>query len=507
MASGGSLFASLTKGISFVDREGSKKGSSSASKAEVDASLLEMSEKAIRRKFRIFTQDSPALIRTFDQLSNCDAPAELISTVQTIIRDNLGWASPTAIQMASMPCIMPNATLKTPFDTIASAETGSGKTGAFLVPVILGLGAKDDTFAPGRPRACILAPTRELADQTARVLDTFISNGVGLTSISLKTDKDVARLTKEGCDVLVCTPYRLGYLIKESKVDLTGLSYLVLDEADRLLDRQFLEETDVIIGAAHGIKVDSKEEQTLRPELTVVLFSATISPAVESVIKRFTRAAINIKVGVHSEANARVKQELKYTGTEQDKLFTLRQLTSTLEPPVLVFTQSKDRSVELSQQITSWGVQSAAFHSDLPQRMRDRAMSRMSNGDVWCLVTTDLMARGIDFEGVKSVVNYDFPTSGVAYIHRIGRTGRSVEGKAVTLFTDQDSKYLKPVTNVMKASGCTIPPWMDSVQSARKDEVKRLVRAPLERDPIVRKRGRGNRRMKRRKERSEKPKE
>ncbi|KAG9393719.1 DEAD/DEAH box helicase [Carpediemonas membranifera] len=486
------LFAKLTQGIKLQEPVKEVKKIKEADEPLAPPETTKLStRKAFLKQHRISTTGYPAnrnFLHSFADIPATETTALAVASIQHTLAETLEWETPSAIQIAAIPCLMP----PNPVDVIASAETGSGKTGAFVIPMLIGLGPSH--CVPGTPRALVVSPTRELANQTAKVIQTFIDGGVDLRMITLAEKKDERRLQKEGCDILIVTPNHLVHLMGDegNNVTLTSLRYFILDEADRLLDQQFFEVTERLLAAAHGR--DKDPEKDLRDDLSLVLFSATlaVTNAVKDVLDRISRASVVIKIGTNSEANRRIKQELVYAGLETQKLAALRTVLRRVKLPALIFTQSKDRAVDLQVQVTGAGVKAAAFHGDLPQRMRDRAMREMQTGKIWALITTDVMARGIDFDGIKSVINYDFPQSPAAYIHRIGRTGRSAdseqEASAITLITDEDRPYLQIVRNVMKSSGCHVPEWMYQVKGARRDEVKRLQKVPLDRGDIDKRR-------------------
>jgi ATP-dependent RNA helicase DDX52/ROK1 len=198
---------------------------------------------------------------------------------------------------------------------------------------------------------------------------------------------------------------------------------------------------------------------------------------------------VEIFVGLQNAGAETIDQKLMFVGQEQGKMVALRQLIQAGEivPPTLVFTQSKERCKELYAELVYEGVRVDCIHAERTQAQRDLTVQKFRSGEVWVLVCTDLMGRGIDFKGVNCVINYDFPTSAVSYIHRIGRTGRARRrGKAITFFTIDDIEYLRSIANIVRINGCEVPEWMLKLKKTTKNDRKRLEKAPPNRAPIRR---------------------
>ncbi|KAJ1550372.1 RNA-dependent ATPase rok1, partial [Cladochytrium tenue] len=252
-------------------------------------------------------------------------------------------------------------------------------------------------------------------------------------------------------DVLISTPLRLVYAIKIQAVRLDKVEHMVLDEADKLLEIGFLDQIDEIMAAC---PVDG---------LRRYLFSATMPSSVERLAKTFLVDPVRVVIGHTNAATATIRQRLAFVSDEAGKLIELRQMVrrGELRPPALVFVQSVERARELFRELVYDGLNVDVVHADRPRAQRDAAVEAFRAGKTWVLVATDLLARGVDFKGVEVVVNYDFPQSAQAYVHRIGRTGRAGRpGDAVTFFTRADAEYLRIVVNVMRESGCDVPEWM-----------------------------------------------
>ena len=248
-------------------------------------------------------------------------------------------------------------------------------------------------------------------------------------------------------------------------------SGLQLDEGDKLLEasnEKFMEQVDAIIDACGprdslATKMQKKEEEKTKKKskkkqaeeaaayrVQRCLFSATMPDQVEELARSFLIDPLRITVGQRSGAAATIKQELKYVGREGGKLLAMRQLLMDgLRPPILVFVQSKDRASELLEELRLRGWKADAIHAGLSQEARDLAMKRVRLGELWALVCTEVLARGIDLKHIHTVVNYDFPQTMTSYVHRIGRTGRAGrEGRAITFFTDDDKEQIRSVAQV-----------------------------------------------------------
>ena len=260
------------------------------------------------------------------------------------------------------------------------------------------------------------------------------------------------------CDILITTPLRLVHIIRQELVDLSRVHLLVLDEADRLLELGFLDQIDEIFAALKG-----------STRLQRALFSATVPVAVEELASTFLNDPIEVVVGDRIAPTSSVTQKLLFVGQEEGKILAVRQmLKQGVKPPVLIFVDSIERAKSLFTEMVYDGINVDVIHSDKTQVQRENVIKNFRLGKIWVLIATDLLARGIDFKGVNSVINYDFPHSTISYIHRIGRTGRAGRsGQAITFFTREDAAHLRTIASVMKRSGCDVPEWMLSLDPKR----------------------------------------
>eukprot|EP00439_Symbiodinium_sp_Y106_P039169 s1418_g4.t2 len=342
---------------------------------------------------------------------------------------------------------------------LASAPTGSGKTIAFLGPILALLAKPGKEFA----RALVVDPSRELAKQT---LDEFAKltsgrkwNGRLVDKLSGDKAGNIKRL-----DVAVATPLRLVQLLRDNRISLDSTKHLVFDEADKLLDLGFAPQVDELLTFC------PKEKGRL---MQTMMFSATLPPVVVDLAGSILTSPLRISIGDVNAAAPDVEQKLLFITSEDGKLFSFRQLLQDgeVKPPALVFVQSKERAKELFGELVYDGIFVDAIHADRTKLQRDNTVKAFRTGKLWVLICTDLMARGVDFKGVETVINYDFPQSAATYIHRIGRTGRAGRnGKAITMFTIEDFESLRSIVGVMRQSGCEVPEWMLRLKARPKKE-------------------------------------
>lgn len=415
-------------------------------------------------------------------------------------------------------------------DLLTVAPTGSGKTLAFLVPLLhqLQMARRGNAASQRHTASIILAPTKELAGQIVNEGRKLAQNiGIKITQMrkgmrfgrsvagdgSPEDDEETKAVSTVKADVVVATPGVLHTALSDGSDSLASLTvrYFILDEADVLLDPLFREQTLTIWNKLSN------------PVLRVSLWSATMGSNIEELVQSTLSARykslsretghvveqaplIRLVVGLKDSAVPNVEHKLTYAASEQGKLMGLRQLlrpgTSSTEagpvlrPPFLVFTQTIERAVALHGELLydipaeAGGISRiAVLHSDLSDTARDDVMTRFRRGEIWVLITTDLLSRGVDFLGVNGVVNYDIPTSSAAYVHRIGRTGRAgrTGGVAVTLYSKEDIPYLKHIANIVtvarKQKGDQAPTdqWLlDALPTLSKNEKKDLRRRGIE---------------------------
>ena len=333
---------------------------------------------------------------------------------QTLIRDidRIGWTQPTPIQAQAIPPVMEGR------DIIASAQTGTGKTGAFVLPMV-------HNFAGGKGlRGLILAPTRELAVQ---IQESFEELGRGSHVISIPVYGGVGiepqvEGVRKNPDVLVATPGRLIDLMMRRVVKLGNLKMLVLDEADRMLDMGFMPQIRRILHAC------PKDRQTL-------LFSATIPDGLERLIHGELRNPVHVNIALRASTAEKADQRIMVCdGFEKQPV--LLKILEEEEGTVLIFTRTRIRAERLGRTLKQIGYKVARMHSMRTQAQREQALEGFKNGKYRILVATDIAARGIDVANISHVVNFDIPQNADDYVHRIGRTARAeASGRATTIVT------------------------------------------------------------------------
>lgn len=359
----------------------------------------------------------------------------------------LGFKEPTPIQRQAIPVLLSGR------ECFSCAPTGSGKTLAFVCPMLMKL---KDPSKEGI-RAIILCPTRELASQTTRECKKLAKGKKFRIKLMTKEVVRNADFSSFSCDVLISTPLRLRLSIRKKKIDLSRVEYLVLDESDKLFELGLLKQIDTIVKACSN------------PSIVRSLFSATLPDFVEDLARSVMHDAVRVIVGRKNTASETVKQKLVFAGSEEGKILALRQsFSESLNPPVLIFVQSKERAKDLYGELAFENIRVNVIHSDLTQMERENVVDDFRAGKTWVLIATDVIARGMDFKGVNCVINYDFPDSAAAYIHRIGRSGRAGRsGEAITFYTDEDIPFLRNIANVMSASGCEVPTWITELQKKK----------------------------------------
>ena len=347
-----------------------------------------------------------------------------------------GYSEPTPIQAAAIPPVLMNR------DLIGIAQTGTGKTASFVLPMI-------DILAHGRtrammPRSLILEPTRELAAQVAENFEKYgkyhkLSMALLIGGVSMG---DQQKALEKGVDVLIATPGRLMDLFGRGKILLSGCSLLVIDEADRMLDMGFIPDIEEICTKLPA------NRQTL-------LFSATMPGPIKKLADRFLSNPKQVEVARPATANTSIEQALVET-SPRAKRETLRGLLRADDlKTAIIFSNRKTTVRELTDSLRRHGFAASQIHGDMEQSERLRELDRFKTGEINILVASDVAARGLDIKGVSHVFNFDVPWHPDDYVHRIGRTGRAgAKGKAFTLITSDDAEAIE---NIEKLTGQKIP--------------------------------------------------
>lgn len=337
--------------------------------------------------------------------------------------DSMGFEQCTPIQEKAIPPLLEGR------DLIGVAQTGTGKTAAFLLPVLNELSYGD--YPADHINCLIMAPTRELAKQIDEQLQGF-SYFVPVSSSAVYGGNDGPEFARQrqglklGADIIVATPGRLISHLSLGYVDLSQVSFFILDEADRMLDMGFSED---ILQIASFLP---KERQT-------IMFSATMPPKIQKLAQTILTDPVRVEIAVSKPAE-KICQQAVYL-YETQKLNAVKEIFASMETPArsLIFASSKLKVKELARTLRQHHYDVAEMHSDLDQAQRDEVMHRFKNGTVKMLVATDIVARGIDIDDIGLVMNFDVPREGEDYVHRIGRTARAgAEGRAITLVNEKD---------------------------------------------------------------------
>jgi ATP-dependent RNA helicase RhlE len=401
------------------------------------------------------------------------------------LRSNLakhGFVEPTPVQALAIEPALAGR------DLVATAQTGTGKTLAFVLPMLQLIGQLPKQPACSGPRAIVLSPTRELAMQ---IQDTFakMAAGTGIrASIAVGGLSENAQLRsiRNGAQVLIATPGRLSDFMGRNLVDLRHVRMLVLDEADRMLDMGFLPTVKKIIAATPS------DRQTL-------LFSATIQSSVRHLVQNHVRDAVRVEVGDTSKPIEKI--ELHLYEVEQDrKLGLLQAMLGSEQGSFLVFARTKHGADKLAKKLSRDGLKATAIHGNRSQSQRTQALRGFQDGEYRILVATDVASRGIHVEGIAHVVNYDLPQVPEDFIHRVGRTGRAgATGTASTFATRSERSQISQIERTLDAKliRCQVPADV-SVEKTGDKHVAPVIVIPNHRQ--VRSfspRGRGGRRVRR----------
>ncbi|GAL33630.1 DEAD-box ATP-dependent RNA helicase CshA [Vibrio maritimus] len=362
--------------------------------------------------------------------------------------DGMGFVSPTPIQAAAIPHLLEGK------DALGKAQTGTGKTAAFSLPLLnkLDLGQR-------KPQAIVLAPTRELAIQVAAEVKNLGKNVAGLKVLEIyggASIVDQMRALKSGAHIVVGTPGRVQDLINRDRLHLDEVHTFVLDEADEMLNMGFVDDVTEIMEHA--------------PETAQrVLFSATMPPMLKKIVDRFLREPEYIDVAGKNHTVDKVEQQFWVVkGVEKDEAMS-RLLETEETDASIVFVRTRQDTERLADWLSARGFKAAALHGDIPQSLRERTVDHIKQGVIDILVATDVVARGLDVPRITHVFNYDIPFDVESYIHRIGRTGRAGrKGKAILLVRTNQIRMLRTIERVTKSSMEEIQlPLRDKVAEAR----------------------------------------
>jgi len=408
-----------------------------------DPRVTNRSEEEIREfreknEMKVFGTNVPRPVTTFDEAG---FPGYVLSEI-----NQLGFKTPTPIQAQGWPMALSGR------DLVGIAETGSGKTMAYVLPAIVHINAQPLLEPGDGPIVLILAPTRELALQiqeeckkfgkSSRIRSTCVYGGV-------PKGQQIRELSS-GVEIVIATPGRLIDMLKQNKTNLRRVTYLVLDEADRMLDMGFEPQLRQIV-------------DQIRPDRQTLMWSATWPKEVQQLGRDYLHDYIQVNIGsLNLSANHNVKQIIEICTEEEKRTKLIDDLTHIMENgenKTLIFTQTKRTADEITRYLRKDGWPALAIHGDKSQSERDWVMREFRTGSHPIMIATDIAARGLDVKDIKYVINYDFPTNIEDYVHRIGRTGRAkTTGTSYTYFTFDNHKSSKALIKILEEANQEIPP-------------------------------------------------
>ncbi|GAV83067.1 DEAD domain-containing protein/Helicase_C domain-containing protein [Cephalotus follicularis] len=381
---------------------------------------------------RVSGFDVPRPIKTFE---DCGFSSQLMGAIA-----KQGYEKPTAIQCQALPIVLSGS------DIIGIAKTGSGKTAAFVLPMIVHIMDQPELEKEEGPIGVICAPTRELAHQIYLEAKKFAkSHGIRVSAVYGGMSKlDQFKELKAGSEIVVATPGRLIDMLKMKALTMTRATYLVLDEADRMFDLGFEPQIRSIVGQ-------------IRPDRQTLLFSATMPRKVEKLAREILSDPVRVTVGEVGMANEDITQVVHVIPSDVEKLpWLIEKLPGMIdEGDVLVFASKKATVDEIESQLAQNGFKVAALHGDKDQASRMEILDKYKSGIYHVLIATDVAARGLDIKSIKSVVNFDIAKDMDMHVHRIGRTGRAgdKDGTAYTLITQKEARFAGELVNSLIAAG------------------------------------------------------
>ncbi len=343
-----------------------------------------------------------------------------------------GYTEPTPIQEQSIPHILAGK------DIFGCAQTGTGKTAAFALPLLQLMTAKKSETR--KIKALILAPTRELAIQISENFTAYGSN-LGIKHVTIfggVSQNNQTRALRAGVDVVVATPGRLLDLMNQGFINLQHIEYLILDEADRMLDMGFINDINKILA-----KIPNQRQ--------TIFFSATVSPVIMKLAEKILRNPVKVSVTPVSSASVLVKQSVYYVLKEDKKSLLKHLLKDGTIGHALIFTRTKRGADRVAKELNRSSIKAEAIHGDKSQNARERALKGFKDRSIRILVATDIASRGIDVDKLTHVINYELPEQAETYVHRIGRTGRAGSSGYALSFCNPDEKdYLRNINKLIK---------------------------------------------------------
>ena len=363
---------------------------------------------------------------TFNELPLCE---QILKNLK-----NAGYETPTPIQGEAIPYLVEGK------DLLGIAQTGTGKTAAFTLPMLQKLAGRDFSLSPKEPRSLILAPTRELASQIKEQIDKYgeemklkscvIFGGVGQAS--------QVNALRGGLDILIATPGRLLDLMNQGFCSLKKVEIFVLDEADRMLDMGFIHDIKKVIAAL------PEKRQTM-------LFSATMPNEIVAIAGRILKSPVRVEVTPPSTTVERIDQKVIFCQKAHKYQLLRKVLQEEGVELTLVFTRTKHGANKIVDYLNAHNIRSAAIHGNKSQSAREAALDNFKSGTIKVLIATDIAARGIDVQGVSHVINFDLPVDAESYVHRIGRTARAgTEGDAISFCDETERDALARVQKLIR---------------------------------------------------------
>ncbi|XP_036341505.1 ATP-dependent RNA helicase vasa [Rhagoletis pomonella] len=391
---------------------------------------------------RVSGENAPLPLKSFDNAG-----------LRDLIMDNVrksGYKVPTPIQKTAIPVIMDGR------DLMACAQTGSGKTAAFLLPIINGILGESCDLSIGKPQAVIVSPTRELAIQIFSEARKFALGSYLKISIVYggTSSKHQGENIAKGCHILICTPGRLLDFVEKGFITFEETRYVVLDEADRMMDMGFKENVNTLM-----------HHPTMRPmdERQNLMFSATFPEEIQRLAGEYLSNYIFITIGVVGGACSDVTQEI-FEVKKFQKRSKLMELLGESSDGTIVFVETKRGADFLASLLSETEFPTTSIHGDRLQRQREMALADFKSGKMKVLIATSVAARGLDIKNVKHVINYDLPNSIDEYVHRIGRTGRvGNNGRATSFFDpEQDSAMASDLVKILEGASQEVPEFLRS---------------------------------------------
>jgi ATP-dependent RNA helicase RhlE len=381
------------------------------------------------------------------------AALDLAQPIQRALLDK-NYTQPSPIQAQAIPHLLEGR------DLIGCAQTGTGKTAAFALPILHRLNANPKTRTRGKPRVLILTPTRELASQIG---DSFAAYGKHLDLRHTVVFGGVGqhpqvRTLNSGVDILVATPGRLLDLSQQGYIDFSEVEVFVLDEADRMLDMGFAPDVKRVIA-----KLPAKRQS--------LLFSATMPAPILEIADKLLRDPVKVEVAPVSSTAERIAQHVCHVDKKNKSKLLVHTIGKHSKGLVLVFSRTKHGSNKLVKHLSVNGIRSEAIHGNKSQTARERALEQFRAGNIRVLVATDIAARGIDVKGISLVINYDIPNEPESYVHRIGRTARAgADGMAIAFCEPEEREYLRDIQKLIRTD---VPVLIDHPYAIETPELTR----------------------------------